>query len=94
VWGFGAQMVIFLAGLQAIPGELYEAADIDGANGVHKLFRITLPLITPSIFFNLVIGIIQGFQVFTQAYVMIGTDGGALQAGLFYMVYLYNTALR
>lgn len=94
VWGFGAQMVIFLAGLQAISGELYEAADIDGASGVHKLFKITLPLITPSVFFNLIIGIIQGFQVFTQAYVMIGTNGGALQSGLFYVVYLYNNAFR
>lgn len=94
IWSFGAQMVIFLAGLQGIPNELYEAADIDGASGMRKLLNITLPLITPSIFFNLVIGIIQGFQVFTQAYVMIGTDGGALQSGLFYVVYLYNNAFR
>lgn len=93
-WGFGAQMVIFLAALQGIPGELYEAADLDGVRGLHKLVRITLPLISPSLFFNLVIGIIEGFQVFTQAYAMIGTDGGPLQSGLFYLVYLYNNAFR
>jgi len=93
-WGFGAQMVIFLAALQGIPGELYEAADLDGVGGIHKLMRITIPLISPSLFFNLIIGIIEGFQVFTQAYVMIGTDGGPLQAGLFYLVYLYNNAFR
>jgi multiple sugar transport system permease protein len=92
LWGFGGQMVIYLAGLQGISQELYEAADIDGASGAQKLFRITVPLMTPTIFFNLIMGIIGSFQVFAAAYIM--TNGGPLKATLFYMLHLYNNAFR
>lgn len=92
LWGFGGQMVIYLAGLQGIPRELYEAAEIDGASGWHKLARVTLPLMTPILFFNLIMGIIGSFQVFTSAFIM--TDGGPLKATLFYMLHLYNNAFK
>lgn len=92
LWGFGAQMVIFLAGLQSIPGELYEAVSIDGGNSWHRLRHITIPLMTPTIFFNLIIGIIGSFQVFTQVFVLIGTTGGPLKAGMVYMINVYNNA--
>ena len=92
LWGFGAQMVIFLAGLQGIPRELYEAAEMDGGNYWSQLLRITVPMMTPVIFFNLIIGIIGGFQVFASAYVLIGPSGGALNAGLFYVLHIYNNA--
>jgi multiple sugar transport system permease protein len=92
LWGFGGQMVIYLAGLQGIDEELYEAADIDGANGLQKLLRITIPLMTPTIFFNLLMGIIGSFQVFTAAFIM--TEGGPLKSTLFYMLHLYNNAFR
>lgn len=91
-WGFGAQMVIFLAGLQGISAELYEAAEIDGGNYWQKLYKITVPMLTPVIFFNLIIGIIGGFQVFASAYVLLGPSGGALNAGLFYVIHIYNNA--
>jgi len=90
LWGFGGQMVIYLAGLQGIPKELYEAAEIDGANGWQKLIRVTVPLVTPTIFFNLIMGIIGSFQVFTSAFIM--TQGGPLKSTLFYMLHLYNNA--
>ena len=90
LWGFGGQMVIYLAGLQGISEELYEAAEIDGATGWHKLLRITIPLMTPTIFFNLIMGIIGSFQVFTAAFIM--TQGGPLKSTLFYMLHLYNNA--
>lgn len=73
-WAFGGAMIIFLAGLQDIPQHLYEAADIDGASSVSKFFNITVPLLSPTIFFNLVIGLIGAFQVFTPVYLM--TRGG------------------
>lgn len=86
----GGQAVIFLAGLKGIPAVLYEAAQIDGASP-WKLFRhITLPMITPSIFFNLIMGVIGSFQVFTNAYVM--TQGGPLNSTYFYILWLYNKA--
>jgi multiple sugar transport system permease protein len=88
MWGFGGQMVIYLAGLQGISQELYEAADIDGATGLQKLLRITVPLMTPIIFFNLIMGIIGSFQVFTAAFSM--TAGGPLNSTLFYVLHLYN----
>jgi multiple sugar transport system permease protein len=90
LWGFGGQMVIYLAGLQGIQEELYEAAEIDGAGSWKKLIHITVPLMTPVIFFNLIIGIIGAFQVFTSAFIM--TNGGPLNATLFYMLHLYNNA--
>jgi multiple sugar transport system permease protein len=83
-------MVIYLAGLQAVPEVLYEAAEIDGASGWQKLIRVTVPLLTPTIFFNLVMGIIGAFRVFTSAYIMTGV--GPLNSTLFYMFHLYNNA--
>jgi multiple sugar transport system permease protein len=82
LWGGGGGMIIYLAGLQSIPTALYEAATIDGASSWQRFLRITLPMITPVIFYNLVTGIIGTFQYFTQAYVM--TDGGPANATLFY----------
>lgn len=88
LWGIGSQMVIFLAGLQGIPQALYEAASIDGANSWRRFWSITLPMLSPTIFFNLVIGIIGSFQVFTTAY--IATQGGPQNATLFYVLYLWR----
>jgi multiple sugar transport system permease protein len=91
VWqGAGFQMVIFLAGLQGIPEVLYEAASIDGANAWQRFLHVKIPLLTPTIFFNLIMGIIGSFQVFTQAFIM--TQGGPLRSTLFYMLHLYNNA--
>jgi len=90
LWGSGGAMIIFLAGLQGIPQHLYEAAAIDGANRWRKFWNITIPLLTPTIFFILVLGVIGSFQVFTQAYVMTG--GGPADSTLFYMYYLYRRA--
>ncbi len=92
VWQFGSPMLIFLAGLKQIPQELYEAAAIDGAGGWKKFIRITLPLLSPVIFFNLVMQIISGFMVFTQAFVVTG--GGPLDTTRFYSLYLYDQAFR
>jgi multiple sugar transport system permease protein len=91
-WGWGRAMVIYLAGLQAIPGELYEAAAIDGAGGWVRFWRVTIPLLTPTIFFNLVLSIISTFQTFTNAFV--ATNGGPLDATLFYVLYLYKQAFE
>ncbi|MGI6567461.1 MAG: carbohydrate ABC transporter permease [Limnochordia bacterium] len=88
----GQFMLIFLGGLQSIPLELYEAAEIDGGTSYAKFRWVTVPLLTPVIFFNLVVGMIQTFQVFTQAYVMTG--GGPLNATLVYVLYLYERAFR
>lgn len=90
LWAVGAPMLIYLAGLQGIPSVLYEAAEIDGANFWFKFWRITIPMMTPVIFFNLVMGIIGSFQIFTQGYIM--TQGGPRYATLFYVLYLYNNA--
>jgi len=87
LWGVGGSMVIYLAGLQGVPTELYEAASIDGARAVRRFFAITLPLLTPVIFFMFITGIIGSFQTFTQAYIMTG--GGPGNATLFYVLYLY-----
>lgn len=90
VWQFGSPMLIFLAGLRQIPNELYEASDIDGAHGWQKFWRVTLPLLTPIIFFNLIMQLISGFKVFTQAFVI--TAGAPLDTTLFYTLYLYTRA--
>lgn len=90
VWQFGASMVIFLAGLKQIPVDLYESAKIDGAGWFKQLTRITLPLLTPIIFFNLVMQIISAFQAFTPAYIVSGGSGGPLNSTLFYTLYLYQ----
>ncbi len=90
LWTIGAGMVIYLAGLQNIPQELYEAAEVDGASALHKLARITIPLMTPTIFFNLIMGIINAFQVFNAAFIMTG--GGPVNSTLFYMLHIYENA--
>jgi len=93
LWGVGGSMIIYLAGLKDIPVHLYEAATIDGANPVKKMWHITLPMMTPVIFFNLVMSIIGSFQYFTQAYV-ITPNGGPEQSTYFYSLYLYNRAWK
>ncbi len=90
IWQFGSPMLIFLAGLKQIPPELYEAAEIDGANPVAKFFRITLPLLTPIIFFNLIMQMISAFQAFTPAFIISGGGGGPVDSVLFYTLYLYQ----
>lgn len=90
LWGIGNTIIIYLSGLQGVPEDLYEAGELDGAGIFRRFFSITLPLITPTIFFNLIMGIIGGFQYFTQAFVM--TNGGPLNSTLFYNLYLYNKA--
>jgi multiple sugar transport system permease protein len=94
VWQFGSPMVIFLAGLRQIPKDFYEASAIDGANKFQTFFKITLPLLSPIIFFNLVMQMISAFQAFTQAYVIGGGTGGALDSILFYTLYLYIKAFQ
>jgi multiple sugar transport system permease protein len=89
-WGFGNAMVIFLAGLQGVPRQLYEAVALDGGNAWAKFRHVTLPFMTPVIFYNLVTGVIGTFQVFNQAYIM--TSGGPNNATLFYIYYLYTKA--
>ncbi|MCS7222139.1 MAG: sugar ABC transporter permease [Anaerolineae bacterium] len=92
LWSVGGAMIILLAGLQDVPQHLYEAASLDGAGEFAKFRFITLPMLSPVLFFNLVLGIIGGFQYFTQAYVM--TRGGPLNATLFYALYLYLNAFN
>lgn len=92
VWQFGSPMIIFLAGLRQIPMDLYEAASVDGANAVTKFFKITLPMLTPVIFFNLIMQTIGGFMTFTQSYLITG--GGPMDSTLFYAVYLYEVAFQ
>jgi len=92
LWGVGNQMVIFLAGLQSVPESLLEAASLDGANAWQRARHIVIPMISPVIFFNLIVGIIGSFQVFTSAF--LATDGGPDNASLFYVLYLYQSAFR
>ncbi|MEV4759105.1 ABC transporter permease subunit [Micromonospora sp. NPDC049559] len=89
-WTFGAPMVIFLAGLRQIPTSYYEAASVDGAGPVSQFFRITLPLLSPIIFFNLILQMIGAFQSFTQAFVVSGGTGGPADSTLLYTLYLYD----
>jgi multiple sugar transport system permease protein len=91
-WGWGRAMVIYLAGLQSIPDELYESAAIDGTNAWTNLRYITIPLLTPTIFFNLILSVIGTFQTFTNAF--ITTNGGPLDATLFFVLYLYKQAFE
>ncbi len=90
VWTFGSPMVIFLAGLRQIPGMYYEAASVDGASKWAQFRKITLPLLSPIIFFNLVLQIINAFQAFTQAYVVSNGTGGPSDSTMFYTLYLYQ----
>ncbi len=92
LWGIGGSMVIYLAGLQSIPEEFYEAAKIDGGNTWHLFRFITIPLLTPTIFFNLVMGLIGTFQYFTQAFIL--TKGGPVYATYFYNLNLYDKAFK
>ncbi len=90
VWGVGANMLLYLAGLQGIPTHLYEAATIDGANSIRKFWHVTIPMLTPTIFFNVTIGLIYAFQFFTQAFIM--TEGGPNNATLSMVLFLYRKA--
>ena len=92
VWTFGASMVIFLAALRQIPDSYYEAASIDGANKIQQFWRITLPLLTPVILFNMVLLTIGSFQSFTQAFVVSRGSGGPVDSTLLYTLYLYQRA--
>jgi multiple sugar transport system permease protein len=90
VWQFGSSMLIFLSGLKQIPVSLYEAATVDGANGIQRFFKITLPMLTPTIFFNLINQLINGFMAFTQSYII--TQGKPRDSTLFYTVYMYQNS--
>ncbi|HEV8635087.1 MAG TPA: sugar ABC transporter permease [Chloroflexota bacterium] len=94
LWGAvgGSRMITFLAGLQGVPQELYDAASIDGANALERFLHVTLPLLTPVVFFNVVLGIIGSFQVFEVAFV--ATQGGPGEATYFYALHVYNKAFR
>jgi multiple sugar transport system permease protein len=89
-WQFGAPMVIFLAGLQQIPSDLYEAAALDGAGRWRRFVSVTLPMLSPVLFFNLVLETIQSFQVFTPAFAISGGKGGPADSTMFYTLYLYE----
>ncbi|AEE95242.1 carbohydrate ABC transporter permease [Mahella australiensis] len=92
LWGAGGGMIIYLAGLKNIPDVYYEAADLDGAGSWTKFVHITLPMLSPTLFFQLIMGVIGSFQVFTQAFIM--TNGGPNDATLFYVLYLYQNAFQ
>jgi multiple sugar transport system permease protein len=94
IWGSGHAMVIFLAGLQDVPNSLYEASIIDGANWWKRLIHVTIPMISPVIYFNVVMGIIGGFQVFTQAFIMTDSQGSPERATLFYVLELYDVGFQ
>lgn len=89
-WSIGGTMIIFLAGLQGVPEHLYEAAELDGATTLRKIWHVTLPMISPVIFFNVVMGVISSFQMFEKAFVMTG--GGPGYATFVYALYIYNQA--
>jgi multiple sugar transport system permease protein len=92
VWQFGSPMIIFLAGLRQIPKDVYEAAEIDGASRRQQFLKITLPLLTPVIFFNAVVQTIDAFKAFTPAFIISGGTGGPIDSTLFYTLYLYQEA--
>ncbi len=92
LWGVGAGMIIWLAGLKGIPEHLYEAAEVDGAGVWSKFINITIPMLSPYIFFNLIMGLIGTFQIFAQSYIM--TQGGPMNSTMFYAYHLFNTAFR
>jgi len=93
-WGAGNAMVIFLAGLQDVPTSLYEASIIDGANWLQRLTHVTIPMISPVIYFNVVMGVISGFQAFAQALIMTDSTGAPEQSTLFYVLQLYNVGFQ
>ena len=92
VWQFGSPMIIFLAGLRQIPQDMYEAASLDGANKWRQFWKITLPMLTPVIFFNAIIQTIEAFKSFTPSFIISGGTGGPINSTLFYTLYLYNEA--
>lgn len=92
VWQFGSSMLIFLAGLKNIPASLYEAAEVDGANGVQRFFSITIPMLTPIILFNLIMQTIGAFMTFVPAYIISKGEGGPLDGTLLYSLYLFRRA--
>lgn len=99
LWGIGGGVIIFLSALQGVPRELYEAAALDGATAVRRFWHVTLPMISPAIFFSFIMSVIGSFQVFTQAFVMTGTvqpgsEGGPNNATLFFVLYLYKKAFQ
>lgn len=94
LWSVGSSMIIYLAGLQGVPTTLYEAAKIDGANRWKRFWHITIPMMTPVIFYNLVLGLIGAFNYFTEVYVVTNGDGGPVRSTLFYNLYLYQNAFR
>ena len=92
IWGVGPMMIIFLAGLQEVPKDLYEAADIDGAGALSKLWHITIPMMTPTILFNLLISLVAAFQTFVQPFIM--TNGGPNNGSLFFVFWIYRKAFQ
>ena len=92
IWQFGSPMIIFLAGLRQIPTDMYEAASLDGASKARQFWKITLPLLTPVIFFNAVVQTIESFKAFTPAFIISGGTGGPVNSTLFYTLYLYQEA--
>lgn len=90
IWQFGSPMLIFLAGLKQIPAELYDAAAVDGAGKVRSFFQITLPMLSPIIFFNLVLQTVNAFKAFTPAFILSGGTGGPADSTLFYTLYIYQ----
>ncbi|MFI9845231.1 carbohydrate ABC transporter permease [Nonomuraea sp. NPDC051941] len=90
IWQFGSPMLIFLAGLKQIPAELYDAAAVDGAGKVRAFFRITLPMLSPIIFFNLVLQTVNAFKAFTPAFIISGGIGGPADSTLFYTLFIYQ----
>lgn len=92
LWNVGTSMLIYLAALQGVPQSLYDAASVDGASGLQKFFNVTIPMVTPAMFFNVILGFIGAFQVFTIAFII--TNGGPANATLFYSLYLYRVAFQ
>lgn len=92
IWGIGGAMVICLAAIQDVPRQLYESAQLDGASYWRQLWHITVPMISPVLYFNLVMGIIGSLQIFVQPFIMFGIEGGPDRSALFYAVYLYANA--
>lgn len=92
VWQFGSPMIIFLAGLRQIPQDMYEAASLDGASKWRQFWKITLPMLTPVVFFNAIIQTIEAFKSFTPSFIISGGTGGPINSTLFYTLYLYNEA--
>ena len=92
VWQFGSPMLIFLAALKQVPASIYESASLDGASGVTKFLKITLPMISPTIFFNLILQIIGAFRAFNECYIITG--GGPMKSTMFYVLNLYDRAFK